>query len=230
MNQVKSTAVFKEILYRRFDAVKHFLQEGSITFVLWLLSTCTKNFDYWKQYWEPSLSSGKSRIRWTFQSGKMLWDYFEELQSGAAENIRRDLDSYKRASVTVSKPHSLISQAGGSNTPQIPPPMHMTASISGSMSRALIRRTSTLTSGTSQFSTGGATPGAASLDENFLLLCSSKSNDTPRLSQLYVGNINDDVGLYTENRGRLTHFFSLRKIKSIDFRKIHICPPFELMQ
>lgn len=244
VNQVNLPTVVKEILHRRFDAITQFLHDASITFVLRLVSTCAKNFDYWKQYWEPSLASGKIRIRWTCQCGKMLWDDFEELRPGAADSLRIDLDSYKRASVTVSKPHSLISQAAGSNTPQIPPPVHTTASILGSASRASIRHTSALisstysehNSGTSQASTAGATLSAASPDENFLLLCSSKPNDTLRLSQLYVGNINDDVGLfrrlkevYTEKRGTLTRLFSLRKLKSINFRKVHICPLLELL-
>ena len=229
---------FEENLRKRYDSSTKFLREASIASSLGLLLMSSDVSDYWNQFWEPSLVSGKTRIRWTCQCGKMLWDDFEELLPGAAENLRRDLDSFKGAS--LGQPHGLTTQAAGSNSPQIPPPVYAPASNSASTVLASVLGTSSGSNpGTSLGSiTGGATasaasPGSTSTVEkgNFLLLCSSKPNDTLRLSQLDVGNINDDVRLfrrlnevYTENRGKWTRFFSLRKIKAINFRKVFAHP------
>lgn len=242
VNQVTSTKDLKKALQKLIDAFAEFLYVACITFSLQLLATSSKIPDCWNQFWEPPLASGKIRIRWTCQCGKMLWDDFEELWPGASETLQRDLDSYKRAS--VSKPHCSINQAADVNSPQIPPSVFASASNWGFRFVTFFPRTLALFSSTlfeinpksSGGSVAGATASAASPispttvdEENFLLLCSSKPNDTLRLSQLYVGNINDDVGLfrrlnevYTNNRGRLTRVFSLRKINSINFRKVFV--------
>lgn len=232
-NLVRSTAAFHGILNERVDRFYKFLLEGSITFIVRLLSTSSNIFDYWKKCWEPSLPSDKIRIRWTCQCGKMLWDDFEELRPGAADHLQRDLDSYKRAS--MGELHGIITQASGSNYPHIPAPVYVSTSRSGSTVPAFVSSTysgsNPITSRGSivGVATNAASPGTPPTleKENFLLLCSSKPNDTLRLSQLYVGEINDDVTLfrrlnevYEENRGKLTRVFSLRKIKSINFRKV----------
>lgn len=224
---------FEDICKRRYNSITKFLREASTAFILGPLLTSSNVSDYWNRFWEPSLVSGKTRIRWTCQCGKMLWDDFEELRPGAAENLRRDLDSFKGAS--LGKPHGLTPQAAGSNSPQIPPPVYAPASnLVSTVPASVLGTSSGSNPGTSSGSTAGATMSAASPGStptvekgNFLLLCSSKPNDTLRLSQLDLGNINDDVRLfrrlnevYTENRGEWTRFFSLRKIKAINFRKV----------
>lgn len=242
VNQITSKKDLKKALQRLIDAFTEFIYVACVTFSLLLLVTSSKIPDYWNRCWEPLLAPGKTRIKWTCQCGTMLWDDFEELWPGASETLQRDLDSYKRAS--VSKPHRKTNQAAECNSPQIPPSLFASASNWGSTIVTFFSRSLTLVSSTffwinpstSRGSAAGATASAASPispptvdEENFLLLCSSKPNDTLRLSQLYVGNINDDVGLfrrlnevYTDNRGGLTRFVSLWKIKSINFRKVFV--------
>ena len=106
-----------------------YLERICTAFSPYLIELYLNVFDRLNRYWEPSLGRGKIRIRWTCQCGRRLWDDYEELRPGAAEDLRRSLDYYERAGVRQLQDQ--VSEAEGMLGPQdrqpVPLPMHSLA-------------------------------------------------------------------------------------------------------
>lgn len=203
---------------------------------LWLhtSSMCLRVFNIWTRYQEPPLDEGKVRVRWTCQCGKKLWDDFVELRAGAAEDLRKSLERFEN-NVLRRPQGSAIAQ--GTSAIQEPPTVYLPAS---SPNWATSTGMST-TLGSSEFSssavtvagdTSSSTPGSLqNLDNKFLLLCLSKTNDTLRVSQHPVQQITNDFQLfrmlqdvYADYRGVFARLFSPRKIVSLNFTKVGSFP------
>lgn len=182
---------------------------------------------------EPPLKEGKVRIRWTCQCGEALWDDFRELQPGAAERLRRQLDVHERmneylygnssnevntSSLTARLPgNSLVSETAP--VPSIPTRKNNGTGSRGTSSRA-DRRIGRQIPNWQQ-------PAAdATADKRFLLVAMRKPGDDVPLFQLDLQGIRDDVELgqmlkraHTKNRG-MFHFLSPVRIKAVFFRRV----------
>ena len=216
----------------KIGILRVYLERIYAAFSLYLLEFYLNLFSRLTWHWEPLLDRGKIRVRWTCQCGRRLWDDFEELRPGAAEDLRKSLDYRERAGVR--RLQGLVSEAEGTHGPRDRRPISLPM-----QNLALANPTSTVSStqplNNRGISTGRViavdtmpTPGNSPTSEmKFLLLCFSKPNDTLRLFQLNLQHITDDIRLfqmlqatYISHRGILARIFSPRKIVSVNFRKV----------
>ena len=180
----------------------------------------------WDLYWEPQLDEGKVRIRWTCRCGMKLWDDFKELRPGAAEELRRSLESYSyidrmhrsanEARLSTASQPELIEclarhEQGLSN--DVGPPETLYTIEDGDIGLASLAH---ITMSPSQSSRSRQRGSASPIDKpadtglsrrisrncvgKFLLLCSCKRNDTLRLLQLPIEHITNDFRLFQELR------------------------------
>lgn len=186
---------------------------------------------------EPPLKEGLTRIRWTCECGKALWDDFRELRPGAAEKLRKELDVYERRGVQSPR---ILSNNGHTLAP---------VTVPGNRTDS---ETTTAPSGATRSNGGISSPGGASgaatnkkpeapqnwnlphdappVDKKFLLVCMSKPGDTMRLSQFEISGIKGDFELgrmlkraFATNQGNyagLLRFLSPIKIDAILPRKV----------
>ncbi|KAK3178522.1 hypothetical protein OEA41_000659 [Lepraria neglecta] len=172
--------------------------------ILASLRTKLKLMSAWGRSCEPKFGSGKILVRWKCQCGSSLWDDYEELRPGAAEDLRKSLDAYGRRNVggvqtcagttqvtnTAQNSPQVDSQGGGSGS---------SAGVSGtSWSHSLRAIQNGLTAVGNNVAPGllPTDEGLLKPDQKFLLLCVSKRNDTLRLSQPNVEHITDDIRLF----------------------------------
>ena len=196
----------------------------TIASLRWFVFTCASMIsDSYDQRFEPAVDRDKVRIRWECPCGRMLWDDFRELRPGAAEDLRRSLDSYKK---TMSAQETCDSQ-------QIP-----NSYTIGTYASTVSVKTVASNAGTSsQSSTAAAATDGAVLtdslslklqnDPKFLLLCFRKPRDTLRLHQLRVDDITTDFQLfrllrdtYRAYQGLSGRLLKPRRIRSVVFRKV----------
>ena len=203
---------------------------GQDSVPLWLKlyskSTLSRVLNWWDRRLEPALDKGKKRIRWTCDCGKTLWDDFEELRPGAAEELRRSLNSHRSSC-----------NAQDTNSAQEPPAVHTEGEIrvpatgvavSGSQSSVVQGTANDPIVASNRTSVPCSSQGSPqSTHKKYVLLCLSKTGDALRLYQLNVQDIKNDVQLfqmlkaaYTAHRGALTRFLLPRKIKSVKFTKV----------
>ena len=193
---------------------------------LYSKSTLSRVLNWWDRRLEPALDQGKKRIRWTCDCGKELWDDFQELRPGAAEELRRSLDSQRSSC-----------NAQDANTAQEPPAVQtqgeikvpaIGVAVSGSQ-LSLVQCTANEPSiASNRTPVPCSSQGSPqSTHKKYVLLCLSKTGDALRLYQLNVEDIKNDVQLfqmlkeaYTAHRGALIRFLLPRKIKSVRFTKV----------
>ena len=189
-------------------------------------STLSRVYNWWDRRLEPAPENGKKRIRWTCDCGKELWDDFEELRPGAAEELRRSLDPQRRSC-----------NVQNANSAQEPPAVHTEGGDTMPATGAAVSGSQILLAqGTADdhIVASNRTPvpcssqgSPQSSHKKYVLLCLSKTGDTLRLYQLNVEDIKNDVQLfqmlkaaYNAHRGGLTRFLFPRKIKSVEFTKV----------
>lgn len=149
---------------------------------------------------EPPIEEGKKRIRWTCECGTPLWDDFRELQPGAAEKLRKQLDVHER----IRAQSSSCSITNGQASLSLSPPEENVASQNTTFSS----RVPSATKRKYPYPEGSANamkiPGDAGqrpgdtdcIDKRFLLMILKKPNDCCRLVQCDVKDVKDDVQLF----------------------------------
>lgn len=200
---------------------------------------------------EPPLDKDRVRIRWTCQCGEELWDDFEELRPGAAEDLRKSLDIHERVKMSQSQGMTTrpagqaLPRPTGQALPQRPPQRLPAVHLAGANSAFVTapvesgipsthnhrgsqgRRTTRTRLRITEWSQGDP----QTENKKYLLLSISKPNDTRRLVQLDMEGINNDVQLfqklnsiYYAHQRFLMRIVSARRIKLINFFKVFYNP------
>ena len=185
--------------------------------------------------WEPALAARQTRIRWTCQCGSVLWDDFQELRPGAAEELRKGLEAWR--GMNSAGPTRLANEAHRADSPSSESSSRSSEGNSSEVdSRSTSSSISTVSTGSApdmasaNLTAGLSHPAGDTLSRSrkFLLLCFGKQNDTLRLSQLNIERVTDDFSLFTmlrseyaSCRNNWARSFSPWKVVSINFRKVN---------
>ena len=182
-------------------------------------------------YLEPPLDRGKIRVRWTCKCGRRLWDDFQELRPGAAEDLRKKLDYHEMMSTRLLQ--DIVGDAEGTHSPLSRNPVslpmqHLAYPPRIAPNMHFMHHAGTPIRRMPATDTAPDPPDPRTLETDFLLLCFQKPSDTLRLFQLDLQHTTDDFELfkmlretYISHRGVLARMFSLRKVVSVNFRKVN---------
>ena len=216
---------------RIISALSCYFKRCSTAFKMALLELHLNVLNRLNDYLEPPLDRGKIRVRWTCKCGRRLWDDFQELRPGAAEDLRKKLDYYEMMSTRLHQ--DIVGDAEGTHSPlsrnpvslpmqHLAYPPHITPNMH------FMHHVGTPIRRMPATDTAPDPHDPRTLEMNFLLLCFQKPSDTLRLFQLDLQHTTDDFELfkmlretYRSHRGVLARMFSLRKVVSVNFKKVN---------
>ncbi|KAL9629480.1 MAG: hypothetical protein Q9164_006864 [Protoblastenia rupestris] len=216
---------------RIISALSFHFERCSTAFKMALLQLHLNVLNRLNGYLEPPLDRGKIRVRWTCKCGRRLWDDFQELRPGAAEDLRKKLDYHEMMSTRLHQ--VIVGDAEGTHSPLSRNPVslpmqHLAHPPRITPNMHFMHHAGTPIGRMPATDTAPDPHDPRTLEMNFLLLCFQKPSDTLRLFQLDLQHTTDDFELfkmlretYRSHRGILARMFSLRKVVSVNFKKVN---------
>ena len=220
------------LIYRKKLSIStELIFPGSIFF----LSSLSTSIMAWTRHAEPPAEAGKTRIRWKCRCGTELWDDFVELKPDAAADLCKSLVDSNNPNNKVSHPDQAVTNSHNEGALRPGDLLTTTSSVGGDIGLSNTSNTNRMqqvsnaqpTTSRNNVISATLSVSEAEAKKKFLLLCHHRGRDTLRLHQLNLDGIENDFQLfnmlrkvYRAQKGRLASLLAVRKIASVNFRKV----------